>query len=468
MEHTTGLQKLFEVSDSDALAALPETFRDFSSELLEAYEAQPRAVVATALATTAAALGSYATVVVPQSGRRVTMGFNVVVCIHGSRTPGWIDLLRAPLLGPIFDMQLLLGEQGLDVAQKRINQSVETLAAARRANPDPDLLKDMEQEIARQRAGLRPSLLSNRFTPAHLERVIDGCFDGAVMLTDPAGDPVESFLAMKAGDQRDLVRLLNCSWQGLPLTFDQRVRPGSISMFWVTQEEMLLPLGDTAMVAGALPPPVLWMGSPVNRLRSTKPGIPSEKVWKKVIEVLFNYRCQHRTEAFQLSDEAEVVLSQFEREIEASFATDGTSQARHLIWLPELARRVAVVCTVLNGGAVHDIPADAATAAVLVVRWMAAEHLRVLVAFDAGPVSPGADMSTATDRSDPAEVMLRKILEKAPVTRRKLWRSYNDPKVHSFQAVLDGLLRDGKVAKDISERFVPVESGGSATVMAVE
>ena len=77
-------------------------------------------------------------------------------------------------------------------------------------------------------------------------------------------------------------------------------------------------------------------------------------------------------------------------------------------------------------------------------------------------------MSTVTDRSDPAEVMLRKIRQKAPVTRRKLWQSYNDPKALTFQSVLDGLLRDGKVAKDSSERFVPVESGGSAVVMAVE
>jgi len=419
MEHTPDLQKLFEVNDSNALAALPETFRDVSSELLEAYEAQPRAVVATALAITAAALGSYATVAVPQSGRRVNLGFNVVVCIHGSRTPGWIDLLRAPLLGPIFDMQLLLGDQGPDVAQRMIKQSTETLATARKANPNPDLLKVLEQDLARKRAGLRPALLSNHFTPAHLERVIDGCFDGSVMLTDPAGDPVESFLALKTGDQRDLVRLLNCSWEGVPLAFEQRVRSGSISMFWVTQEEMLLPLCDTAMVAGALPPPVLWMGSPVNRLRGTKHGIPSEKVWKKVIEVFLNFRCQHRTEAFQLSDEAEVVVSQFESEIEACFAAHGTSQARHLIWLPELARRVAVVCTVLNGGTDPAIPAEAATTAVLVVRWLAAEHLRVLLTFDAVPVSPGADMSTVTDRSDPAEVMLRKIRQKAPVSRRQ-------------------------------------------------
>ena len=70
-------------------------------------------------------------------------------------------------------------------------------------------------------------------------------------------------------------------------------------------------------------------------------------------------------QALALSDEAEVVISQFKREIEASFAAHGTSQARHLIWLPELARRVAVVCTVFNGGTDPVIPADAATAAVL-------------------------------------------------------------------------------------------------------
>jgi hypothetical protein len=48
-----------------------------------------------------------------------------------------------------------------------------------------------------------------------------------------------------------------------------------------------------------------------------------------------------------------------------------------------------VLPTVFSGGSAL-IPADAATAAVLVVRWMAAEHLRVLVAFDAAPVSPDA------------------------------------------------------------------------------
>ena len=455
-QNTTDLQKLFEVSDDHALTALPVTFRDVVSEINEAYETEPRAVLATALAVAATALGSCATVVVPQSGRRVNLGFNVVVCIKGSRTPGWIDLLRAPLLGPIFDMQLLLGKQGLDVAQKEIKQSVETLAAARKANPDPDLLKGMEQEIARQQAGLRPALLSSRFTPVHLEQVIDSCFDGAVMLTDPAADPVENFLELKTSEQRDLVRLLNSSWESLPLTFGQRVRQGSISMFWVTQEELLLPLCDTAMITGALPPPVLWMGSPVNRLRGNRHGIPSEQVWKKAIAVLFNHRCQHRTEAFELSDEAEGVISQFEREIEACFTIHGNSLARHLIWLPGLARRMAVVFTVFDGG-IAVISADAATATVAVVRWLAAAHLRVLLTFDAVTVSPGADTPTTTDNSDPAEVMLRKIRQKAPVTRRKLWKSYNDPKAATFQAVLDGLLMAGKITKDSNERFIPVE-----------
>ncbi len=467
-QNTSAFKELFEVSDSDGLAALPETFSDTATELVEAYEVQLRPVVAMALATAAAACGSYARVVVPQSGRWVTLGFNVVVAIDSGRTPGWIDFLRAPLLGPIFDMQLSLGDLGPEVAKKRITHGAETLNATRKANPDPGMLKVLEQDLARQRAGLQPALLSNRLSPVHVEQVINGCFDGSVLLTDPSSDPVESFLALKTGEKLDLIKLLNCSWEGLPLSFEQRVKSGSLSMFWVTQEELLLPLCDTVLVNGALPPPILWLKSPVNGLRGTKHGIPSEKIWKKAIEILFNFRCHQQTEEFKSSDEAEVVFSQFERDIEAFIKVNRNSLARHLTWLPALARRVAVICTVFSEGAPSTISSDAASAAVLVVRWLAADHLRVLLTLEAAPVSPGTDRSTLTDNHDPSEVMLRKIRQKAPVSRRTLWRSYDNPNAVTFQSALDGLIRAGHVVKDSSEMLVPVESSGSATVVAVE
>jgi len=366
-------------------------------------------------------------------------------------------------------MQLVLTDQGVEALQRTIDTRQQAFEEARRSiSPDPELLKSAADDIARQKAGLRPALFTDRFAPAHVGKVIDACFDAAVFLADPGADPVESFLELKKGEQRDLVRLLNSSWEGLPLNFGPRVITASLSLLWETQEEMLLPLFDSASLVGALPPPILWISSPTNRLRAAKHGIASEKQWKHTIDTLFDCRCRHRLGQSLLSDEAAALFAEFEREIEGGISENGPLLHRHLVWLPGLALRFAVIFSFFNERKDLVIPADAATAAILVVRWLAAEHLRVLLTFDAGPVSLGADMSTATDRNDPAEVMLRKILEKAPVTRRKLWKSYNDPRAVTFQAVLDGLLRDGKVTKDSNGWLVPVESGGSAAVMAVE
>ena len=461
--------QLFAVSDSEAMAALPKLFQDVTSELVAAYEVGPKPVVATALAISAAALGGSVTVQVPQFGRHVTPAFNLGLLLLGGRSPGWLNLLRARLFGLIIDMQLVLTDQGVDALQKRINTLQQAFEEARRTiSPDPELLRSAADDIARQKAGLRPALFTARFAPADVGKVIDASFDNAVFLADPGADPVETFLELKKGEQRDLVRLLNSSWEGLPLNFGQRVVAASLSLLWESQEEMLLPLFDSDTLVGALPPPILWISSPTNRLRGAKHGIASERQWKHAIDTLFDCRCRHRLDPSLLSDEAAALLGEFEREIEGRISENGPLLHRHLVWLPGLALRVAVIFAFFNERKDLVIPADAATAAVLVVRWLAAEHLRILLTFDAAPLSPGADMSTVTDRSDPAEVMLRKIRQKAPVTRRKLWQSYNDPKALTFQSVLDGLLRDGKVAKDSSERFVPVESGGSAVVMAVE
>ena len=158
--------QLFAVSDSEAMAALPKLFQDVTSELVAAYEVGPKPVVATALAISAAALGGSVTVQVPQFGRHVTPAFNLGLLLQGGRSPGWLNLLRARLFGLIIDMQLVLTDQGVDALQKRINTLQQAFEEARRTiSPDPELLRSAADDIARQKAGLRPALFTARFAP---------------------------------------------------------------------------------------------------------------------------------------------------------------------------------------------------------------------------------------------------------------------------------------------------------------
>jgi hypothetical protein len=128
----------------------------------------------------------------------------------------------------------------------------------------------------------------------------------------------------------------------------------------------------------------------------------------------------------------------------------GEQSARQINWLPCLALRLALVFWLFDPKSRGcEIGPEYVTNAVTVAEWLGSEHLAVVHSFaDCGASRPPADKTATVDIRDPVEVMLRKIRQKAPVSRRQLWRSYDKPRSVWFHATLESLLRAGKIFQD--------------------
>jgi hypothetical protein len=147
-----------------------------------------------------------------------------------------------------------------------------------------------------------------------------------------------------------------------------------------------------------------------------------------------------------MSEEAEILMQEFSREVDEVCQKMSRSLARQCVWLPDLARRVAALFSVFQEKPEHIVDGDIAYAGIATVKWLAAGHVDVVMAFEEVSLTHTADNVAPTDKSSPDKVMLRKIKQKAPVSRRQLWRSYDNPRATVFQATLDRLIRDGRVA----------------------
>ena len=100
-------------------------------------------------------------------------------------------------------------------------------------------------------------------------------------------------------------------------------------------------------------------------------------------------------------------------------------------------------------------------------KWFGAGHLQILKSMVDVPRTVTADNAASADKHDPAEVMLRKIRQKAPVTRRRLWRSYDDPKASWFESTLHGLFSAGKIVQTDEGIVVLDHPGDSVAVKTV-
>jgi hypothetical protein len=463
----TNIPKVFEVDASELPTAIPESLAPILNDLLGDSDTQPETGIATLLATAANAWGRGLTLTTPQTGRQITPQFNLGICNRSKHPPAWIDLVRAPFLEDTLRFQDC-DHNGAGTAIGTFRNGSNISFPGRSSLMGCLEGHSVEGQVIDKRMRSKSEVLSRRFTPTELEQTLKNSYDGCLELVGEACDPVESYLGMRARDQREFVMLLNLSWKGFPLFINRKKYSGSLAVFWITQERMLLPLFETEFLGGDFPPPVLWLPSSTNRYPGEKCRVQDIESWRNLVRELFDLRSRKSTINLTFSDEASMVIGQFQRDIDAYISEFRVPMPLHLVWLPSLAVRVAALFRLFKVLETPIIRASDAVAATLVVRWLAACHLRMLLTSEASLGLPNADKTTATDKNNPSEVMFRKIQRKAPVTRRELWRSYSDPKADTFQAVLTGLLKTGKIIVDSKKRFLPVQNADSLAVMAVD
>jgi hypothetical protein len=467
-KHPT-LDEIFQVSDDEAITALPQPLRNVVRQLSSTYGVEAKPIVAACLAVCGMAVGNLLQVESPTSRFRISVPFNLALCMSGDRSPGWLNFLRAYLFGRISKLQCENQDLPPNVARDNLRSRIQRLEAARKTvDVDPQLIQVEELAIAMEKARLKPAVASIQFEPTVLKRVIEHSFDEAVTLADLGGDPVERFLELKKQDRQELVRLLNCSWDGLPLFMGERTLTAALSVFWPTREEMLVPFFECEAISGSQPPAILLIPGGTEAISASSLKIPDEDAWISLIDRLFFLRCHNSPTQFPVDESAEVRLCDFTREI--GTAVGKSVVRRYITWLPELALRLAILFAAIAQQSDDDAPPAAVDSAILITKWLAGAHLQVVRSMADAPGTlsvRGTDNAASTDRKDPAEVMLRKIRQKGPIPYRQLWRSYNKPKAAWFQHTLDSLLQDGRVTKTEAGMLLTTLPGGSAAVVAV-
>lgn len=424
------LQGEFRIPDTDGIENLPPLIRATCLKVAECYDADLATVAAAAMATLASALGG--SVYIPSESSFPTISpFNLMIVTSADYGPAWYQGLRFPLLCFVVESQQQLLPAGVGPRGNPRGRTGNSHNAGQPLNPPLVPL-------------VSPSAVMARMTPGDLKDAFDNSPDKIVSLGQFGLDPVVDVLQLSAGDRKELLRHLACSWEGQPLLLGRKICRGHLSLVWATHEQMILPLIESGFFDGTPAPPILWMPGGNGKIRSENTSGPG-KDWNSLIEAAVRWR-PTKPQMMELEAGAKAAFFAFQKYVEHC---DEFPCARYLTLLPGLALRLGLVLAALDnqskGGRVSECQM---TTAVLLTKWFAGRHIQALASSDIFSVPAVADTIAATDKTDPAAVMLRKIRQKAPVSRRQLWRSYNDPKVSWFNETLKYLLNMGKVFKD--------------------
>ena len=431
----------------DASAPVPAIISDIVSEIVELSGAAPHLVAAVALATVAAALGPQVALI---RGRHlIPVSFNAVVSHDSPRTLPWFDAVTAPLLGRVFDMQAAVVKRGHEV-RAEIDRNREDFDQAQKSiSPNAELISLMKAGVDRAPASLKPFVATSGLAPKELCRLLPHSFDHGVVLVSAGNDPGADLLRLKTSDRADLTELLNRSWDRTPLSFGSTVYTGNISLLWQTRVSIRDLLGARGF-AGFLGVPSLFLED-----ASGFKGVPEfahEAEWRGLISSLLNHRCVAEESLFTLSPEADAVFTSFSAQIAADLAEVPRPLHPHIAWLPELAPRLATIFSILGG---HEVVDEVAADAVEVVKSLGRQHVTAVAA------SASADAADTTDRKT---VLLGKIRDKAPISRRDLRRSFEDQRVRWFDEALDALIEDKKVCYNDSGLLIPCQEHTPASM----
>lgn len=426
-----------EPSGEIALAHLPEAFREVIVELVAISNASPPSIAATALAMVATALGPNAKIAAP--GGVISPLFNVVVCHDAPRTLPWFDYLITPFIDQMLKMQTDVSLKGIEFVRQRNAQREKEFAVARKTIcPNRELLERLKVEIEQGPARLKPFIACSQVSYQGIAQLFPLTFDSGLALIGLGSDPGEAFTRLKSAERVRITELLNRSWSGTPLSVAGRTFPGVLFFLWQTTRPVSEIMGCSGFDPKFLPVPGLVFEETNSRVARLV-GLQKQPAWKAMIERLLRFRYRGTEEVFVFSPEAEVAIDAFEGHLQECGAVLGEIY-RHVVWLPDLARRIALLLHLVSNAGGRVLTAPVVLSAIAVTKWLGRQHLRSFI------LQPKISEDAAeTDLADKVEMMYRKICLKAPIMRRELWRSYDSPKGEWFNLVLETLLYTEKV-----------------------
>ena len=277
-----------------------------------------------------------------------------------------------------------------------------------------ELLKIAAVEVYRYRAAQKPFGVATGLEPKLLQAQKKLSFDSAITAFPTGSDFFENWLELKQRDRRELIRMLNLSWQGIP-------EPGlTLNLFGAG---LSTNTAANAVLGGPNPPPILFLNvAPVPRIATQL----DMKAWSDVLNELFDTRCAEPKEVVIFEPEAEFALVQYGQE-------PGTAP-----WLPDLARRISFLCGHLDK---KGFGIETARRGIAIARALADAHKRAVAAMS--PLTPAQTVSCKLE-----EKLLALITAKGPVTRQQLWRSLNDPKAETFNAAMAALIDRGDIVHE--------------------
>lgn len=396
-----------------------------------------------ALATIAAVVGPKIKV---RHGRDCHgLGFNVIVSHQTPRTLPWFDVIVAPFVGKVFEMQLALVKYGAARIEEEIaRQRKELEQVVKSIQPDVELVARLRANLDRAPARLKPLVASSSAVPKDLARLLPESFDGGVVLVGVGSDPGADLLRLKAPERAHLAELLSRSWEGAPLSFGRVVQEAHLSLLWQTQQPLKHLLGKHGFEPAFLAVPTLILHDESEAKRI--PTLPCESGWKHICGEIFDVRCLNRETVFTLSAEAEVALATFTRQVAEKLPGVPAALRPHLAWLPDLTARLAVLCWILAARQEVVVASNFVDEAIRMTRWFGRAHLLAAAAA----ILP----TDTTDHADKTSVLLAKIRAKAPITRRDLRRCFDNQRVGWFDTALDTLVEEKKVRYDDSACLV--------------
>jgi len=440
------------------LACCPNILQGIVDDVVGATGAPAALITAAALATAAAALGPKVRLARSRGKRAAMYGslpaaFNLSIFHQAPRGLSWFEVITAPLVKSALDLQAALYRIGIEATKEEITQRGRDLLLARHSvNPNPKFLREAEAQNARLTARLKPAVITTDPSFQNLSSALAlHSFDQGVTLMGIGNDPAFHLTKLKASERQKIAELLNRSWEGLPLqcSGNRVIGAGSFSLLLATRTEPSALTGRSGFDPAFMAVPVLMledtttMGGGAEKASGAIEELPHEKVWKDAVEGLWDFRSCQTGVVYSLSQEAEKRLGDFAASIGEALAALPAHFRPHVVWLPELAWRMALLLWILSFEGETVISEAVAADAVELTRWLGMKHLETLLR-PAGHT----DGAAATDSKDPLKVMLRKIRTKGPLTRRQLRRSFDDQRTEWFDPLLDHLLESGQVRCD--------------------
>lgn len=438
---------LFPLQPAEAgLSHCPEILRGIVGDIVKQCGARPEHVTAVALCVAAVAMGQ-AQKINHLRGPASPAFFNLVLSHNAPGSLPWFDLLASPLVDRVMKMQVVLYDKGQAAKERQVAQAVLGFQdAARTIHAEKDLMRIAEADVARKRAGLKPFVIMGRFDIQMLSEALPLAFDNCVTFMALGSDPGDQLLRLKADQRSRLAEILNRSLKGTPLTIGRKTHAAHVSLLWQTAQPTSAIVGAGGFDPRFLAVPMLLLSENAAKPITQLSKLPHEAAWSKTLEVLFDLRCKEKVGIFPLSKEAEAALSEFGGQIESNLEVIPEKCRPHVNWLPELARRVTLLFWILNCGKEVVVDVKTAADAIAVVKWIGRQHLRAVAS---------AAAAVFTDHTDWMSVMLTKIEAKAPISRRELWRSFDNPRVKWFSPALESLISSGRVRRNDRKELVP-------------